>query len=122
MSSPFPKIELVLFYTGPPILEGLYGKSACHTNPPKNGPLLPSPPVPRVPAFRVLAFFSEVMTPSRLEQDAPLTPVTSQTTSGAECLGKYLGTGGEGNKGPFFGGFVWQADLPYNLSKMGAYV
>jgi hypothetical protein len=27
-----PKIELVLFYTGPPILVGLYGKSACHTN------------------------------------------------------------------------------------------
>ena len=66
--------------------------------------------------------FSEIMTPFRFEQAAPLTPVTSQTTSGAECLGKYLGTGGEGNKGPFFGGFVWQADLPYNLSKMGAYV
>jgi hypothetical protein len=39
LSLPFPKIELVLFYTGPPILEGLYGKSAIHTNPPKNGPL-----------------------------------------------------------------------------------
>ena len=26
---------------------GLYGKSACHTNAPKSGPLLPSPPVPR---------------------------------------------------------------------------
>jgi hypothetical protein len=29
---------------------------------------------------------------------------------------------GEGNKGPFFGAFVWQADLPYNPTKMGAYV
>jgi hypothetical protein len=43
--------------------------------------------------------FSDIMTPSRFEQVAPLTPVISQTTSGAECLGKYLGTGGEGLSG-----------------------
>jgi len=52
-------------------------------------------------SIRPLAFFSEIMTPSRFEQDAPLTPATSQKTSGAECLGKYLSAGGEGNKGPF---------------------
>ena len=88
----------------------------------KNGPLLPSPPVPRyLPRHSAPLVVCEVTgAKERLVQSGRRLYLARKRQW--PDAGISLGTGGEGNKGPFLEHSNLQADLPYLPQKMGAHV